>query len=124
MAVPKGKVQKLKYLRIKETDGTIYGDIPLAIDAENVTMENKKDLQKTIGDINHETQGDITTNLRKIKGDIVNINNTIEGMSNTVDYNLLENKPKIESHVLTGDQTFEDLGMSAISNSSIDFICL
>ena len=48
MAIPRERVQKLKYLRIKETDGTIYGDIPLAIDAENVTMENQKDLQRTI----------------------------------------------------------------------------
>lgn len=71
MAVPKEKVQKLKYLRIKETDGTIYGDVPLAIDAENVTMENQKDLQNTIGDINYETQGDITTNLRRLKQDKV-----------------------------------------------------
>ena len=94
------KLERLKYLRILEEDGSYYGDIPLAIDAHNVSMQNGFDLQSTVGDINYVEEQDITTNLRKIKGDIVNINNTIGGMSDTVDYNLLKNKPKIESHVL------------------------
>lgn len=71
------RVQKLKYLRIKEENGNIYGDIPLAIDALNVTMQNKNDLQSTIGDIDYVTQDDITTNLRRIKDKIENIDNDI-----------------------------------------------
>ena len=31
-------LEKLKYLRILEEDGSYYGDIPLAIDARNVSM--------------------------------------------------------------------------------------
>ena len=80
MAVPENRVQKLKYLRIKETDGTIYGDIPLAIDAENVTMQNKNDLQATIGDIDYVVQDDITTNLRNLKQNVQEINNNIQNL--------------------------------------------
>ena len=32
------KLERLKYLRILEEDGSYYGDIPLAIDAHNVSM--------------------------------------------------------------------------------------
>ena len=90
MAVPKGRVQKLKYLRIKETDGTIYGDIPLAIDAENVTMQNKNDLQSTIGDIDYTVEDDITTNLRRLKQDVQNINNNIQNLDIDIDSELSE----------------------------------
>ena len=69
MADPRVRVQKLKYLRIQEEDGSIYGDIPLAIDAQNVTMQNGYDLQSTVGDINYVQQDDITTNLRRLKQD-------------------------------------------------------
>lgn len=81
--MPKERVEKLKYLRIQEEDGTIYGDIPLAIDAENVTMQNKNDLQSTIGDIDYTTEGDITVNLRRIKNDIENISNNISIIEQT-----------------------------------------
>lgn len=85
MAVPKGRVQKLKYLRIKETDGTIYGDIPLAIDAQNVSMENKHNLQDTIGDINWKTQGNITENLKRLDKNIKNINENIQNLDINID---------------------------------------
>lgn len=90
MAVPENRVQKLKYLRIKETDGTIYGDIPLAIDAENVTMQNKNDLQSTVGDIDYTVEDDITTNLRRLKQDVQNINNSIQNLDINVDSELSE----------------------------------
>lgn len=35
------------------------------------------------------------------------------------DYNKLDNKPQIESVTLQGNKTFEDLGMSALSNQEI-----
>lgn len=34
----------------------------------------------------------------------------------TDDYNELKNKPMIENHILQGNKTFEDLGLSCISN--------
>lgn len=61
------KLDRLKYLRILEEDGSFYGDIPLAIDANNVAMQNKFDLQSTIGDIDYSAEDNITQNLRKIK---------------------------------------------------------
>jgi hypothetical protein len=53
-------LERLKYLRILQEDGSYYGDIPLAIDAKNVSMKNKNDLQSTVGTINYKTQGSIT----------------------------------------------------------------
>ena len=41
---------------------------------------------------------------------------------NVIDYEELINKPKIESHVLTGDKTFDDLGLSSISHEELDEI--
>lgn len=61
------KLDKLKYLRILQEDGSYYGDIPLAIDANNVSMKNKNDLQSTIGPIDYKEEDNITQNLRRIK---------------------------------------------------------
>lgn len=44
-------------------------------------------------------------------------------MNNTVnDYDLLKNKPRIESVVLDGNKTFAQLGVSKLSNSDIEEI--
>ena len=77
------KLERLKYLRILEEDGSYYGDIPLAIDAHNVSMQNKFDLQSTIGDIDYSTEQDITTNLRKIKNKIEGIDENLLSIEET-----------------------------------------
>ena len=41
---------------------------------------------------------------------------------NIINYEELINKPKIESHELTGDKTFDDLGLSSISHEELDEI--
>lgn len=44
-------------------------------------------------------------------------------LNNTVnDYDLLKNKPSIESVVLDGDKTFVELGITRLSNSDIETI--
>ena len=40
----------------------------------------------------------------------------------TTDYNLLDNKPLINSVVLIGDKSFRDLGADRVTNSDIDNI--
>ena len=77
------KLERLKYLRILEEDGSYYGDIPLAIDAHNVSMQNKFDLQSTIGDIDYSKEDDITTNLRKIKDKIEGIDENLLSIEET-----------------------------------------
>lgn len=47
--------------------------------------------------------------------------NEIE-VNNTSNYNLLQNKPQIESVELLGNKTFNDLGLSNISNMQIEQI--
>ena len=68
--------------------------------------------------------------LRQVEGDSIHILGTsgdqprrLGGISQggviivqgTYDYNELRNKPEIESHVLMGDKTFEDLGLAPIT---------
>lgn len=77
------KLERLKYLRILQEDGSFYGDIPLAIDAHNVSMQNKFDLQSTVGDINYKEEQDITTNLRKIKNKIEGIDESLLSIEET-----------------------------------------
>lgn len=77
------QLERLKYLRILQEDGSYYGDIPLAIDAHNVSMQNKFDLQSTIGDIDYSTEQDITTNLRKIKNKIEGIDENLLSIEET-----------------------------------------
>lgn len=43
-------------------------------------------------------------------------------VNNTSDYELLQNKPQIESVELIGNKTFNDLGLSNISNMRIEQI--
>lgn len=43
-------------------------------------------------------------------------------VNNTSDYNLLSNKPQIESVELLGNKTFNDLGLSNITNLQIEQI--
>lgn len=44
-------------------------------------------------------------------------------LNNTVnDYDLLKNKPSIESVVLVGDKRLQDLGITKLSNSDIETI--
>lgn len=47
--------------------------------------------------------------------------NEIE-VNNTSNYNLLQNKPQIESVELLGNKSFNDLGLSNISNMQIEQI--
>ena len=87
------KLEKLKYLRILEEDGSYYGDIPLAIDAHNVSMQNQWNLQSTIGDIDYKTEEDISTNLRKIKNKIENIDESLLSIEETkADASQINNK--------------------------------
>ena len=43
-------------------------------------------------------------------------------VNNTSDYNLLKNKPQIESVELQGNKTFDDLGLTKLSNMQIEQI--
>ena len=43
-----------------------------------------------------------------------------EALRVLADYEILENKPQIESVELVGDKSFEDLGLNGISNSEIE----
>lgn len=61
------------------------------------------------------------TQLQTLSGTITNIDNSISGqistpiMAGVKDYELLDNKPSIESVPLIGNKDFIDLGLIAIS---------
>ena len=49
---------------------------------------------------------------------MVNENRTVS----TLDYDLLDHKPQIENVELMGNKSFDDLGLTNISNMEIEFI--
>ena len=107
------KLEKLKYLRILEEDGSYYGDIPLAIDAHNVSMQNKFDLQATVGDIDYTKEEDITTNLRKIKDKIEGIDENLLSIEETkADANQINDKvDNLATFVESLDLDINNLGL-------------
>ena len=106
------KLERLKYLRILEENGSYYGDIPLAIDAHNVSMQNKFNLQSTIGDIDYSTEDDITTNLRNIKGNIERIGEDLKGKANTEQIREINNLiQKLNDEIDGKDIDIDDLGL-------------
>lgn len=54
-------------------------------------------------------------------GATANMVNQVQ-VTNTSDYQLLKNKPQIESVELIGNKSFNDLGLSKISNMQIEQI--
>lgn len=67
-------MDKLKYIRVQEEGGTYSSDIPLAVDAENVTMLNGHDLQETLGDLNVTSADDVTTQLSSLHSSVNSLN--------------------------------------------------
>ena len=51
----------------------------------------------------------------------VNLINVVH-VNSTADYNLLRNKPQIESVTLTGNKSFKDLGLTGITNMRLEQI--
>ena len=59
---------------------------------------------------------ELTATLSAKQGLSGELNNTVN------DYDLLKNKPSIESVVLVGDKRLQDLGITKLSNSDIETI--
>jgi len=79
------------------------------------------DAESTIADIPMTVSEDSTINLTSVstQADIpLSVDGTFSVTTNS-DYNALLNKPSIESVTLSGDKSFEDLGLSSITNSQI-----
>lgn len=65
-------MDKIKTVKIKNLDGSVSQETyTIAVDAKNVDMNNGKDVQDTIGDIDIDNDGNISQQLNKIKKDIV-----------------------------------------------------
>lgn len=73
------------------------------------------DAQLSDGQIN--VAADLTGNINAS----AQIVNRME-INNVSDYNLLNNKPLINSVTLQGDKSFEDLGLESISNIELEEI--
>jgi len=70
----------------------------------------------TLSDNNITASPTLSENELSAAGSVVN---EIE-FNNTSNYNLLQNKPQIESVELQGNKSFNDLGLSNISNMWIE----
>ena len=72
-------MNKIKTVKIKNPDGSISEETyTISIDAENVDMENGKDLQDTIGTINIDKDGNIASQLENLNTNVDELNINIE----------------------------------------------
>ena len=72
-------MDKIKTVKIKNIDGSISEEVySISVDAKNVDMENKKDLQETIGTINIDIDGNIANQLVNFKTDLNTLDNKIK----------------------------------------------
>lgn len=67
---------KLKHIRVQQSNGNYSAPIPIGADAVNVQMKNGNNLQETIGNINPNNDGNITTNIANLKNSIQTLNDT------------------------------------------------
>ena len=67
---------KLKHIRVQQSNGSYSAPIPIGADAVNVQMRNGNNLQETIGNIDSNNDGNITTNLTNLQNAINNLNET------------------------------------------------
>lgn len=83
------------------------------------TGATEETVYEAIADIVSNDDGSLTFVLpdgREITTD------SLTGPAGTTDYEELENRPQIEGNVLTGNKTFEQLGLVELSNSEIQNI--
>ena len=60
-------MDKIKTVKINNPDGSISEEsYTVSVDARNVDMDNGKELQETIGDINIDKDGSIAEQLKNI----------------------------------------------------------
>ena len=82
-------MDKIKTVKIRNEDGSVSEEsYIIATDAKNVDMNNGKDLQATIGNIDIDTDGSIAEQLKKYKsydGDIREINDNISSLEGTLE---------------------------------------
>lgn len=80
-------MDKIKTIKIKNQDGSISEEsYTISIDARNVDMDNGKDLQHTIGNIDIDKNGSIAEQLNKYKNydsDIENLYTDVDLLKNT-----------------------------------------
>ena len=82
-------MDKIKTVKIKNEDGSIsQNSYTISVDAVDVDMANGKDLQDTIGTIDIDTDGNIATQLKRIKNydiAIENIETNIENIETDIE---------------------------------------
>lgn len=86
-------MDKLKYIKIKQEDGTYSEEVPVGVDASNVDMSDGRTLPETLGLIDVDANGTVKQQLDELNKNKVNkndYNNKISELKNNID-NLNEN---------------------------------
>ena len=82
-------MDKIKTVKIKNEDGSISEEsYTISVDAKNVDMDNGKDLQDTIGNINIDEDGSVAEQLKKYKNydaDIAILYNNVNNLKDVDD---------------------------------------
>ena len=80
-------MDKLKYIKIKQEDGTYSEEVPVGVDASNVDMSDGRTLPETLGLIDVDANGTVKQQLdelNKNKVDKNDFNNTISELNNNI----------------------------------------
>ena len=100
---------KLKHIRVQQANGSYSAPIPIGADAVNVQMRNGNNLQETIGNIDSNNDGNITTNLSNLQNAINTLNQTKANRSQIGDPVVVKNSNAMSDHdkiyVYIGDTT-------------------
>lgn len=77
-------MNKIKTVKIKNLDGSVSEEsYAISVDAKNVDMDNGKDLQDTVGNINVDRDGNIAEQLAELDSDKINITDIIDNLNST-----------------------------------------
>lgn len=72
-------MDKIKTVKIKNEDGTVSEESYfISVDATNVDMSNGRDLQDTIGNIDIDEDGSVSSQLNNLNNNITNLNDNIK----------------------------------------------
>lgn len=98
-------MNKIKTVKIKNEDGSISEEsYNISIDARNVDMDNRKDLQQTIGNIDVDNDGNIAIQLKNTSNNLNELNVDIKKKVyyyNTIEDIKADNKLKNGDYVTT-----------------------
>ena len=124
-------MDKLKYIKIKQEDGSYSEEIPVGVDASNVDMSDGRTLPETLGLIDVDANGTVKQQLDELNKnkvdeidhneDVLELRNNIDKKVNSTEYyqkiNELEEENELQNERI--NQMIQNPGESTEGNSEL-----